>query len=74
MTMDILERPMAQKKNNLTVANGGPVRQYPPAAYGYDDDVTPEGIALVRERFGVDLSKLKVRQIDGFGCLVPVRS
>ena len=72
MDMAVLEMTMAKKQGKPTVADGGAARAYPPEAYDYDDDVTPKGVAQIRERSGVDLSTRRVRLIDGFGRLIQV--
>jgi hypothetical protein len=61
---------MGQKQPQHTSMGAGPVRTdraYPQEAYTYDDDLTDEGIAVIRERTGEDKKQRKLRLIDGFG-------
>lgn len=63
---------MAQKQSIPTVSNGGNVKAFPPEAYVYSDDVTPEGVEFMRKRADVDVSKRRLKKIDGYGCLLEV--
>jgi hypothetical protein len=61
---------MGQKQPQHTSMVAGPVctdRAYPPEAYTYEDDVTTDGVAAVRERIGEGKKQRKLRVIDGFG-------
>ena len=61
---------MGQKQPTYTATADSAVRTdrpYPPEAYTYDDDVTSEGIELIRARTGESNKTRKLKLIDGFG-------
>ena len=61
---------MAQKHPRQPTMSGGPGkadRPFPPEAYEYSDDVTPEGVQQMRDRSGVDVTSGNWKLIDGFG-------
>lgn len=44
--------------------------RFPPEAYGYSDDVTPEVVEKIRRERGVDTSKPRWKIIDAMGQIV----
>ena len=46
-------------------------RRYPPEAYTYDDDVTPEAVAAMREKASKVLAADEWEVVDGFGADEP---
>lgn len=51
------------------VNDGG--QHFPPEAYEYNDDVSKETVAKIREERGIDVSDDKWKVIDSLGQVVP---
>ena len=63
MTMDVSEKPMERAQSKPAVVGSGAVRQCLPEAYDYRDDVTAEGMALVRQRAAAALGDRQFRPL-----------
>jgi hypothetical protein len=61
---------MAKKQRTPTAASGGSGRVYPPDAYAFQDEVTPEQIEKLREKVGTDFECGDWETIDGLGRIV----
>lgn len=67
MYVQHLENNMAQKQSK---ADNGPAKRFPPEAYEYNDDVSPDTVKWIRESRGVDTSDGKWKVIDALGQIV----
>jgi hypothetical protein len=66
---ELLESPMAapMRKTVAAAASSNGDRRYPPEAYTYDDDVTPEAVATMRKKASKIIDSEKWEVVDGFG-------
>jgi hypothetical protein len=59
---------MAQKLVHTAAGNG---KDFPPEAYTYHDEVTPEVVRGMQEKVGIDFSAPEWKVIDALGQVVP---
>lgn len=46
-------------------------KQFPPEAYEFDTEVSPEAIQELREKIGIDFESDEWEVVDGFGRVLP---
>ncbi|WP_375588894.1 hypothetical protein ABWH89_18105 [Hoeflea alexandrii] len=57
----------AMKKANGPTKNHGDAPRFPPEAYEYSDDVTPNAVKTMREAANKSLAEDEWEIVDGFG-------
>lgn len=72
MYTDFVEMPMStpMRKPRAADTSSNGDRRFPPEAYCYDDDVTPEAVEEVRQRAAKAVDADDWEVVDGFGLSV----
>lgn len=67
--VNVLERAMSapMRKTMAATPSSNGDRRFPPEAYTYDDDVTPQAVEVMRKKASKIIDSEKWEVVDGFG-------